>query len=333
MRWMHIHSKRNKHKFRAMIHRLLKKDKTRCSALLVSLVLIISVNFNASAQREYPPIIEGATEITYKEIDSVKLNLWVFNPIKHNPSDKKPAIVFFFGGAWKSGTPAQFVKHAEYFATRGMVSIVVDYRVKSRNNVQSYKCVSDSKSAIRWVRENAEELGVDPNRIVASGGSAGGHLAAATAILPDFDEPFENTSISSKPNALVLFNPVLMTKSVKGLTDGYEHKFKNFTEKRLGTSAESMSPYHHISSDTPPTIIFHGTEDTTVPFESIQLFTEKMKEVGNNCMLFGYEGEPHGFFNYGRKLNGAFIDSVNKLDQFLVSLGYLTAPPKSILRK
>lgn len=315
-----------------MIHKLLKKDRTRSSALLVSTLLIISVIFDTSAQKNYPPIIEGATEITYKDIDSIKLKLWVFNPLKHKPSDKKPAVVFYFGGAWKSGTPEQFVKHAEYFAARGMVSIVVDYRVKSRNNVQSYKCVSDAKSAIRWVREHGDELGIDPNRIVASGGSAGGHLAAATALLPNFDEPSENKMISSKPNALALFNPVLMTVPIAEMTDDQKKKFKNFTEKRLGTTPESMSPYHHIIADLPPTIIFHGTSDTTVSFESVQLFTQKMSEVGNSCVLVGYEGEPHGFFNYGRKLNAAFIDSVNKLDDFLVSLGYLTAPPKTILK-
>lgn len=90
---------------------------------------------------------------------------------------------------------------------------------------------------------------------------------------------------------------------------------------------ETVSPYHHISEHTVPAIIFHGTGDKTVPYNSVELFQQKMKEKGNRCELFGYKGEPHGFFNYGRNGNGAFIDTVNKLDGFLVSLGYISAPP------
>lgn len=300
---------------------------TKIKQVLIMVVLFFGLALESSAQAIYPPIIQGANEITYKEVDSVKLSLWIFNPVKHQSGDKKPAIVFFFGGAWKSGTPSQFEKHCEYLAARGMVSIVADYRVKSRHNVQSYKCVSDAKSAIRWVREHAAELGVDPNRIAAGGGSAGGHLAAATAILPGLDETTENAAISSKSNALVLFNPVLMLAPA-GTIDN--ERFKNFTIKRLGVEPKTMSPHHYIEAGLPPTIIFHGKEDTTVAFETVQLFAEKMKESGNKCTLVGYEGKAHGFFNYGRNLNGSFIDSVNKMDDFMVSIGYLEAPPKTI---
>lgn len=299
--------------------------------LFLTVLLLSTTTYESLAQKEYPPNIEGAKEIVYKEIDRVTLKLWVFNPVKHQASDKKPAVVFFFGGGWNGGSPTQFIKHCEYLAARGMVGIVADYRVFSRHKVQANKCVSDAKSAIRWVRENAEELGIDPNRIAAGGGSAGGHLAAATATLPMFDEPTENASVSSKPNALALFNPALVLAPVDGLTQEERERFKGL-EKRFGAAPESMSPYHNVVKGNPPTIIFHGTDDKTVAFTSAELFTEKMRTEGNRCVLVGYKGEAHGFFNYGKKSNANFIDTVNKMDAFFVSLGYLEAPPKIIVR-
>ncbi len=298
--------------------------------LITALLLFSGPQFQSYAQRNYPPTIEDAKEFIYKEIDGVTLKLWIFNPAKHNAGDKKPAIIFFFGGGWNGGSPTQFVPQCEYLAARGMVSMVADYRVFSRHQVRANKCVSDAKSAIRWVRQNAEELGVDPNRIAAGGGSAGGHLAAATATLPMFDEEKEDAIVSSKPNALALFNPVLILSPLDGMTKEQYERFKNL-EKRLGAATESMSPYHNVVKGLPPTIIFHGTNDTTVPYLTAEMFAKKMRKEGNRCVLVGYEGEAHGFFNYGNKSNGSFTDTVNKMDAFFVSLGYLKAPPKNIV--
>lgn len=300
---------------------------------IISLVIIIccfSFISEAIEQKEYPPHIEGAKEVTYKTVDKTKLNLWIFSPENHKLTDSVPAIVFFFGGGWNGGTPTQFVKHCEYLSSRGMVAIVADYRVRSRHGVTAKVCVSDAKSAIRWVRENASELGVDANKIAAGGGSAGGHLAAASAILPKFDNENENRSISPKPNALILFNPVIALPPFNG---GEKHSNKRLArlEERLGTKPVNISPYHNVTSKLPPTIIFHGTEDKTVPFISIEMFTKKMHEFGNECTLVAYQGEGHSFFNYGKNSNAIFIDTVHKMDKFLVSLGYLKAPPESVV--
>ena len=296
------------------------------------ITIVLTFHFTLNGQNNYPPKIENAREVTYKSIDGVDLNLWIFNPPKHQANDKKPAIVFFFGGGWNAGSPTQFVPHCEYLAARGMVAMVADYRVRSRNGVVAYKCVSDAKSAVRWIREHATELGIDPNRIAAGGGSAGGHLAAATATLSDFDEPNENKNISSKPNALALFNPAVVLARVNG-SDIMEENRMEEMKNRMGVEPVKISPYHHIVKGLPPTIIFHGTGDTTVPFKTVQLFTDKMNKTGNSCRLVGYKGESHGFFNYGKGNNGAFIDSLNKLDKFLVSLGYLDSPPETEIYK
>lgn len=296
--------------------------------ILISCFLLV-FNFETIGQNKYPPQIEGTKEITFKTVGNIQLNLWIFNPQKHQADEKTPAIVFFFGGGWKNGNPNQFEKHCEYLSARGMVAIVADYRVFSRHGVLANKCVSDAKSAIRWVREHSSELGIDPNRIAAGGGSAGGHLAAATATLPKFDEPSENAAVSSKPNALVLFNPALILAPVENQNLASDKKFIEL-KQRMGASLESMSPFHNIKPGMPPTIIFHGMADTTVPFKSAQLFSEKMNRLGNNCKLVGYKGESHGFFNFGKKANGAFIDSVYRMDKFLVSLGYLVPPPEAV---
>ena len=155
-----------------------------------------------------PSSLPNAESHVYKTVGETKLYLHVFRPANKN-AKKLPAIVFFFGGGWTSGTVTQFVKHSEHLAARGMVAIVADYRVKSRHGVTPIECVMDAKSALRWVRGHANEFGIDANRIAAGGGSAGGHLAAATALVKGFEEKSEDLKVSSRPNALALFNPAL----------------------------------------------------------------------------------------------------------------------------
>jgi len=154
--------------------------------------------------------IEGVPSELYKTINGVKLNLSIFRPDGHSPKDRRAAIVFFFGGGWRSGSPKQFEQQCRHLASKGMVAMAADYRVSSRHQAKVVDCIRDAKSAIRWVRSNAAKLGIDPNRIAAGGGSAGGHLAACTAVLPGLEEPSEDLAISSRSNAMVLFNPALM---------------------------------------------------------------------------------------------------------------------------
>jgi len=156
-------------------------------------LLILLISSLAFSQNNYPPNINADETVTFKKTIQTDLNLWIFYPNNHKKSDKAASIVFFFGGGWNGGSPAQFLQQAKYLQQRGMVSILADYRVKSRNNTQAIYCLKDAKSAIRWVRTNARKIGIDPNRIVASGGSAGGHLAAATGTIPIAIATAENT--------------------------------------------------------------------------------------------------------------------------------------------
>jgi len=273
-----------------------------------------------------PRKVEGSRTEIYKTVGDVKLPLYIFEPKGHKPGNHTPAIVFFFGGGWTGGTPWQFGQQCRYLASRGMVAITADYRVFSRQRTLAVKCVEDAKSAIRWVRANAQRLGVDPNRIAAAGGSAGGHIAACTGLIKDFDAPGEDLSVSSVPNALVLFNPALVLAPVEGEASVKSERLERI-ENRLGTKPEALSPYHHIHEGAPPTLVLHGKADHTVPYHATEIFVDAMKKAGNRCELVGYEGQEHGFFNYKPADNSYFIATTEEMDKFLASLGYLKGPP------
>jgi len=273
----------------------------------------------------YPPEFSGAQTVTYKTVGETKLSLFIFDPECHKALDTRPAIVFFFGGGWTNGSPGQFEQQCRYLASRGMVAITADYRVASRHNAKAAQCVSDAKSAIRYVRAHAKELGVDPKRIAAGGGSAGGHIAACTGTLSEFDEASEDKSVSSVPDAMVLFNPVLTLAPVDG------NDFGGFGARlpadRLGAEPVAVSPTHNVKAGAPPTIVFHGKADTTVPFATVEVFAAAMKKAGSRCEVSGFEGQQHGFFNFGRGDNSMFIKTLTEADKFLTSLGWLSGEP------
>jgi len=265
----------------------------------------------------FGPPLTGAEIRVFKQIGEAQLRLHIFAPEGHQAADRRAAIVFFFGGGWTGGTPAQFHLHSLYLASRGMVAICAEYRVQSKHGTTPFESVADGRSAVRWIRAHATELGIDPDRIAAGGGSAGGHVAACTGTLPHLDEPDEDQSISSVPNALVLFNPVADTTET-GWTGAAE---------RLGERARELSPCHHVTNDTPPAIIFHGTADVTVPIENVERLRDRMQELGRECRLVAFEGKPHGFFNYGRDDKAPYVETVRAMDEFLTSLDFLTGEP------
>ena len=249
--------------------------------------------------------------VPYKSVGETELRLHAFLPPGHQATDQRPAIVFFFGGGWMMGTTAQFYAHARHFADRGLVAFAAEYRVRNEHGVSPRECVMDAKSAVRWVRGHAREYGVDPDRIIAAGASAGGHLAAATAMLASFDDPGDDRSISCRPQALVLFNPVFDNGP-----GGYGHD-------RVKKYWREISPMEHIGSNLPPTVLFFGTKDEYVPVATAERFQRLMQEHGNRCELHLYPDQAHGFFNVSNRVY--FEKTLREADRFLVSLGFL--PP------
>ncbi|MBD3274906.1 MAG: alpha/beta hydrolase fold domain-containing protein [Candidatus Marinimicrobia bacterium] len=299
----------------------------------MSAVAIFSTNSLATAAQElnfsYPPDMGSAEAHVYKTVDNVDLQVWIFTPPDHRSTDKRPAVVFFYGGGFRIGTPEQFRKHCEYFSGRGMVAFAVDYRVSSRHQTGPDASLLDAKSAMRWVRMHAEDLGVDATRIAAAGGSAGGLLAVGTATILDMNSALDDTTISASPNALLLLNPNVILAPVPGIVSEALTRELDELQERYPFPLEPFSPYHHIQQEMCPTLIMHGIADTQVPFVSVELFTKKMRELGNRCDLYGYPGAGHGFFNYGLYENTYYTDTLLKMDAFLVSLGYLTPLPET----
>ena len=262
------------------------------------------------AQREAVPPPE---RVRYQQIDTTSLYLDVYYPEAYDTTTTYPAMVFFFGGGWIGGNVGQFEQHAQYFTRRGIVCFLADYRVESRQQTTPFEALKDAKSALRFVRAHAQTYGIDPAKIVAAGGSAGGHLAAAAALISDYNAPTDDLSVSGVPNALVLFNPV-----IDNGPGGYGYE-------RVGEAYHSFSPLHNITDGAPPTILFLGTEDPLIPVATARYYKTVMERVGSRCDLILYEGEKHGFFNY-RNL-GNYQKTVHAADTFLISLGYLKGKP------
>jgi acetyl esterase/lipase len=269
------------------------------------LMICLVLWFCATAVAQNPDRI-----VVYKTIDTIQLKLHIFNPPDHRVTEKRPAIVFFHGGGWMNGSPTQFYKQCAYLASRGMVAITASYRLIATHRTTPRECVKDGKSAIRWIRQHAAELGIDVTRLAAGGGSAGGHVAAAAGTVKGFEEDGEDMAISSKPNALVLFNPV-----ADNGPDGYGYeKVKEYWQ--------DFSPMHNIDKKSPPTVFFLGTKDRLIPVATGEKFRDLMQQEGVRCDLHLYEDQAHGFFNSKR-----FTETLIETDRFLSSLGYLKGEP------
>jgi len=289
--------------------------------LLLPILLAIALPLHAQKAGPSKPTIKltdaeiATKEIVYKTTPQGELKLHVFSPKGEvQAAVLRPCVVFFFGGGWKSGSYRQFVPQSEYLASRGIVAICADYRILSLHQTTPDKAVEDAKSAIRWVRGHPSELGIDPTKIIAGGGSAGGHLAACTALVTAYDAESDDKSISAKPNALVLFNPAMNIATI----------FKqNGTAANPMTPeiAEAITPNNFVTKDTPPAILFFGTADKLK--DGGDEYVKKATTLGVRAEMWTAADMPHSFFN-----GTPWIQvTARKMDEFLVSLGYLSGEP------
>lgn len=248
--------------------------------------------------------------VPYKNVDTSVLELEVYFPPDLDSSKSHPGMVFFFGGGWNGGSTNQFKPHAVYFSEKGIVCFLADYRVKNRQGTTPFESLKDAKSAIRFVKSHAQDFFIDSSGIIAAGGSAGGHLAAATAFIDDYNEITDDPLVSSRPAALVLFNPV-----IDNGPGGYGYD-------RIGSAYKDFSPIHNISTGAPPTIFFLGTNDALIPVETAKYYCSVMEKIGSRCELHLYEDQAHGFFNYGKE--PYYSETVARTHEFLTSLGFIT---------
>jgi len=254
---------------------------------------------------------EKEDTVVYKKVQDIELKLHILYPENMKDNDKKTAIIFFYGGGWLSGDINHFRPQAEHFKNRGLICILAEYRVLGKHKTSPFIALSDAKSAMRFIRAHACQFKIDPYKIIASGGSAGGHLAAALASIKGFDDTQDDMGISTMPVALILYNPVLDNGP-----GGYGYE-------RIKDKYKEFSPFYNIKAGLPPTIIFLGTNDNIIPVKTMQEYTSDMLSKGNRCELFLFSGQNHGFFNLDKKDNPYYYETLKVADEFLVKLGYL----------
>lgn len=277
-----------------------------CGLFFVSALLL------PSAQAAEPV----GEKFIYKTVDGKELAIYVTRPKSWTAKDTHPAILFFHGGGWTGGSPGQFTEHSKYFASRGLVCFQAQYRLLNKKKSDPPTvCIRDARSAMRWVRSRAAEFGIDPDRIASAGGSAGGHLAATLGTIDQHDEPGEDTSVSTRSNAMVLFNPV------------FDNGPGEWGAKRVGDRFKEFSPAHNVTAQTPPTIVFLGDSDKLIPVSTLRKFEAKMKDAGVRSESIIFKGQPHGFFNHGKNNNEPYTRTVIAADRFLASLGWLSGEP------
>jgi acetyl esterase/lipase len=241
----------------------------------------------AAVPETTPESLPGSEPHVYRALEPVPLRLHVFKPAGWNASDARPAFVFFFGGGWTTGTPARAgAAWARVAAEWGRVGIAPDYRTRRRFDTSPLEAVADARAAVRWVQEHANELGVDPARIVVGGNSAGGHVALWTGIGASPPGSSADESPVSRPVALVLTSAVSDTSLLSG-----------YTPARFGEHAMALSPLHQLDDAVPPVLAFHGDADKTVPYAQAVALHERLRAMGRESELVTVPGGSHGYAN------------------------------------
>lgn len=262
---------------------------------------------------KYTPILDSAdTSIVYKNASNTDLHLNIYFPENQISDSVKPCIIFFFGGGFINGSPNQFEEQCKYFSDLGLVAISADYRVISRNNTTGIECIEDAKSAIRFLRINASALGVDPSKIIAAGGSAGGALCITSAIdNPIVNDPQDDISISCKPDYMILFNPVVHLEEFA------------FRVRKFPNLAAQLNPLKNIQPGMPPAIIMHGTEDEISGFAFVEQWTADMQKAGNDVTLIPYTGMEHGFFQRNKNDGKYYTETLEQATIWIKKQGLL----------
>lgn len=155
---------------------------------------------------------------------------------------------------------------------------------------------------MRYLRTHADELGIDPNKIVVSGCSAGGHVAVGTALFDNVNDVADDLGVSCRPDAMVLYYPVIDTSAA------------GYGQKKIGDAWEQLSPVHNVKAGLPPTIVFHGTGDKVTPHAGALSFRDKMQTAGNICELVSHPNGVHGYFVFDMAL---YEQAMQRTEAFL----------------
>lgn len=248
-----------------------------------------------------PDTVELRRDIVYARYGPRELRLDLFLP-KARPSSPMPAIVYIHGGGWRNGNRSAFHRQAAHMATLGYAGACIEYRLSGEAIWPA--AIHDAKAAVRWVRSQAGELGIDSRRIGAAGGSAGGHLAAllgTTSHRKDLEGPGGHAKFASRVRAVAAFNPavdlVSFGKQTRANLDNSIAAFLGKTYVESPTLWELATPITHVSARSAAFLFLHGNADTTVPMQQSLDMQARLKAAGVVAEFFPAEGAAHGFFN------------------------------------
>jgi acetyl esterase/lipase len=282
----------------------MKKWITKCFFLL----LVFQISFEAHAQREQnlpsdeqimkhlPTGVSFIPNIAYREGNEAwKLDLAM---PKERGSSPRPAIVFIHGGGWRNGDKRAggFLNPTIEYAEKGYVCVTLNYRMLTGDSFAIDECVEDVKNAVRWLRANAKKYNVDPDRIGASGNSAGAHLSVMLGICPtsaglEGDGPYQE------------YSSAVQAVAASATPTSFLIPMNNRTNRQNPTADQTalrkkISPMTYVTADAPPILLFHEISDNTVNVQQSDLFIQALRQAGAkdvNYILLG-DGSGHGVF-------------------------------------
>jgi len=243
-----------------------------------------------------PDGVKVTTEIEYGKGGDESLKLDLYQPEKTD--GPVPGLIFIHGGAWAGGSKNDYSYYGNVFAAKGYAFSSISYRLVK---VARYPAaVEDCKCAVRWMRENAKELNIDPDRIGVAGGSAGGHLSMMVGYSPDVSElegDGGHAGVSSRVQCVVdLYGPADLTTDFVRNNEYANRVCREFLGKSIDDDLplyQQASPITYVDADDPPTLILHGTIDDTVPIDQGDLLATKLRATGVPYIYDRLPGWPH----------------------------------------
>jgi pectinesterase len=242
--------------------------------------------------------VKVAGDIVYARCGERQVQLDLYLP-KQPPSERVPCVVVIHGGGWRSGDKSRLAAIANYLAEQGFAAACIGYRLLPEAKFP--EPIQDCKAAVRWVRANARQYGIDPDRIGAIGGSAGAHLAAMLATshkVAELEGDGGSAGVSSRVQAVVaMATPADMTR---------------FAQRagRPEDLAALISPITHVDGDSAPILLIHSDADRTVPYEQSVALQKKYEEAGVRAELVTIADAPHAFWNLQRWFDEAMPRAV-----------------------
>lgn len=268
--------------------------------------------------------------ITISRSDVRDLPMKVFLPQSWTPNDRRPGIIFWFGGGFCKNDMDHFRMQSEYFAHKGLVVFTPDYRLTVEDGVKISDCLYDGRCALKYIMENAAHFGVNQEKLVVSGGSAGGMIAASTVILSELWQ----TPPCCAPYAMVLFNPMLELALEKdafgcGMVGESGEEIRADAVQLIRSCSDDMIQHPekyscctHLRAGLPPALILQGTDDPLC--STVHRFAEQYRRSGNYIEVEEYPGCTHGFFNPGRSPHNFYYEQTKyRMEMFLIEQGLL----------